>query len=500
MGKHHGPKPTPHPHPPPKPPIPKPQTKSSVETSVPTTTPKEISPSTERPSTPTRPSTSDSQDLELGEIPPLSPSAPVAPTLVEPGSQIQLPEMLSSAMADEDSTTTPPIPAWSDLFKGPSGKMKKKGTPFLLDSGEICVKIPNEVIQRNHKRWDSFVLGQFHGNLPSPGALHAIFNGIWSRKLRDITISKLGSNTVLIRIPCPSTRIPVWLEFRGVPPHFFSEEGLEHVAGALGHPLHLHPSTANMTNLEVAKVFTIINPSKPLPEAMNVQFESVEIRRIEVACPWLPPICDYCKAVGHSQRRCPTTPITCSACKSTAHADENCPRAKKKDDKVEAHLASVEIKTQSQKKNPKRRKKEKQRQLLLESKALSIQEPEESLPKASKTLKAGKRDSKKRLTADEKGKGHASLDSPADKYLIKEKTRSPTNLVVSSSEESSSEEDSIDAEQVEDSSSDSDTNSHSGEEDNPVDDARFMKVVSRKLQKKKPGSSGKHPKSTPNHP
>ncbi|KAL1218979.1 hypothetical protein V5N11_020289 [Cardamine amara subsp. amara] len=195
-------------------------------------------------------------------------------------------------------------PKWIDLIKGPSTKMSKKGTPFLLESGEICVQIPNEVIQRNHRKWDSFIVGHFHGNLPTHGALHAIFNGIWSSKARDITVSKLGPRTVLIRIPHASSRtrvlsqgiwliegqtmfkatwapkltlilpelaaVPVWMELREVPPHFFSDEGLEHIAGLVGDPVCLHPSTANMTNLEVVKVLTIIDPTKEIPKAASM--------------------------------------------------------------------------------------------------------------------------------------------------------------------------------------------------------------------------------------
>lgn len=122
------------------------------------------------------------------------------------------------------------------------------------------MKIPNAVIQRNQNRWESFIIGQFHGNLPSHGAFHVILNGIWSLKQRDITVLKLGPKTVLIKIPCSATRnrvlsqgmwhiegqsmfvvdytpslnpampelteAPVWLELRGVPPQFFSEKGL----------------------------------------------------------------------------------------------------------------------------------------------------------------------------------------------------------------------------------------------------------------------------------
>lgn len=67
---------------------------------------------------------------------------------------------------------------------------------------------------------------------------------------------------------------PIWLELRNVLLEFFNEEGLEHIAGLVADPKCLHPSTANKSNLEVAKVFTLIDPRKPLPKAVNVQFET----------------------------------------------------------------------------------------------------------------------------------------------------------------------------------------------------------------------------------
>lgn len=300
---------------------------------------------------------------------------PLEATVAASTSQISEPESKTQPIDSDpssavDSASSPLQRSWVDLVKGPSEKMVKKGTPFILDSGELCVQIPNEVITRNHKRWESFIIGQFHGNLPSAGALHAIFNGIWSNRYQDITASRLGPRSVLIRIPCPATRkrvlsqgiwhiegqtmfvaewepglnpvmpelteAPVWLEFRGVPPHFFYVEGFEHVAGVLGHPIYCHLSTVNMTNLEVGKGFTVIDPTKPLPEAVNVQFATGEIHRVAVSCPWLPPICSHCNQIGHSIHRCPTAPITCLGCNSSSHNSENCPRAKIPSTKVKS--------------------------------------------------------------------------------------------------------------------------------------------------------------------
>lgn len=81
---------------------------------------------------------------------------------------------------------------------------------------------------------------------------------------------------------------------------------MERIAGLVGDPKFLHPATKNKTNLEVAKVWTIIDPRVPLPEAVNVQFESGELCRVLVSSPWMPPICELCKEVGHTAKRCPT--------------------------------------------------------------------------------------------------------------------------------------------------------------------------------------------------
>lgn len=102
---------------------------------------------------------------------------------------------------------------------------------------------------------------------------------------------------------------PIWLELRNVPLQFFHDDGLGRIAGLVGEPKFLYPSTANKTNLEVAKVFTIIDPRKPLPEAVNVQFDSGEIRRVLVSSPWIPPVCAHCKEIGHNIKRCKKSPL-----------------------------------------------------------------------------------------------------------------------------------------------------------------------------------------------
>lgn len=313
-----------------------------------------------------------SDDKEEGEISPLNPK-------IVPAKEAPLPDKTwePEPTGPQMASTSPPAiggeqgtqnftkkDSWTGLFKGNTKTLQKKGESFMLPSGETCVTIPNSVIEKNIRSWESFIIGQFYSDPPSQGTIQTIVNGIWSKQFRDITVSKMEGFAFLLRIPNASTRAhvlkqclwqiegqtvfvakwepgivpvkpeltsaPIWLELRDVPLQFFNEEALEHIASQVGDPKFLHPHTANKTNLEVAKVFTIIDPRVPLPEAVNARFESGEIRRIRVSSPWMPPVCSFCKEVGHSLKRCKKAPITCKFCKSTGHLQSDCTRAKGK--------------------------------------------------------------------------------------------------------------------------------------------------------------------------
>lgn len=120
--------------------------------------------------------------------------------------------------------------------------------------------------------------------------------------------------------------VPVWIELSGIPLQFFNPDALKEIAGLVGHPVRLHPSTENLTYIEVAKVYIVIDPRKPLPKFVNARFESGDISRISVSSPWFPSLCSYCKKVGHTISRCKSAPKTCTLCNSVKHITENCPR------------------------------------------------------------------------------------------------------------------------------------------------------------------------------
>ena len=281
----------------------------------------------------------------------------------------------SPANPTASPSTPSPAELWKGFVKEANIKLYPKEKPFLLDSGEPCVTIPNAVVKKNKKAWECFIIGQFYDEAPARGAVHAIVNGIWSKHRRDLTVSKMDNQAFLFRVPCPHARrrilsqslwqidglsmfvakwspgiqqtkpelkmVPVWLEFRGVPLQFFNGDALKEIAGMVGHPVCLHPSTEQLTNIEVAKVYTVIDPRKPLPEFVNARFESGDTRRISVTSPFLPALCSFCKKVGHSISRCKAAPKTCTLCNSVRHLTVECSRYNREKAKGKAPIKNL---------------------------------------------------------------------------------------------------------------------------------------------------------------
>ncbi|KAF8095166.1 hypothetical protein N665_0339s0036 [Sinapis alba] len=303
------------------------------------------------------------------------------------GSQKQKLDSSSSTSVEVDSH--PKKSYWLGLFKGPKATMKKKGAPFLLESGEIC----------------------FHGNLPSRGALHAILNGIWGSKAKDITASKLGPKIVLIRIPCSSTRQKVL------------NRGIWHIEG----------QTMFITKWEPSLIPTMLELT---------EFESGDTHQVEVSCPWLPPTCGNYKEVGHSIRRCPTEPITFSLAPEQIKKNSESPK--------EAENAKS-----SKRKNSARRRKEKLRKSELPTSTLSS--PEKYLVDSEK---------KKEKQIETVSKHDDVGSSRKKKKISRSVQHAPSSIAPSSEEEVSSESDSEAG--AESSSSKPSSDYPIGKEDNTV--------------------------------
>ncbi|XP_010421794.1 PREDICTED: uncharacterized protein LOC104707195 [Camelina sativa] len=150
--------------------------------------------------------------------------------------------------------------------------------------------------------------------IPNVLTINRVINQrLWNFEGQTMFVAKWEPGVVPVKPELSS--VPIWLELRDEP---------------RGDPKLLHPDPVKKTNLEVAKVFTIIDLRKPLPEAVNVKFQCGEIRRVRVSSPWMPPICSHCKEMGHTIKKCTKVSLFCSGCDSSSHSTQNCPRISKK--------------------------------------------------------------------------------------------------------------------------------------------------------------------------
>lgn len=67
--------------------------------------------------------------------------------------------------------------------------------------------------------------------------------------------------------------MPMWVDFKSVPGHYFSYKGLSFLASHLGCSVKLHPSMEKCLLLDVACVLVKVNLQNPLPSLINVPEE-----------------------------------------------------------------------------------------------------------------------------------------------------------------------------------------------------------------------------------
>lgn len=163
------------------------------------------------PSTPLAPPEEASASASLGtqQIPANQNGEPVilsvkAPTMADP--ETLAPKTPLVARIETLASKPSAADVWTSMVKGTTKLLQKKGKAFTLPSGEACVKIPNQIIEKNRKAWDCFILGQFYSDPPPQGLVHSVSNGIWSRHHRDITVTKMEGFSFLFRIPNAATR------------------------------------------------------------------------------------------------------------------------------------------------------------------------------------------------------------------------------------------------------------------------------------------------------
>ena len=106
-------------------------------------------------------------------------------------------------------------------------------------------------------------------------------------------------------------RIPVWAKFHNVPMELWTEEGLSHIASAVGHPLYADAATEACSRVSFARICVEVEASSPLVDEFEVEILQVDVNSslvtIRVSYQWRPPVCEACQVFGHTAPSCPNS-------------------------------------------------------------------------------------------------------------------------------------------------------------------------------------------------
>ncbi|MQL81184.1 hypothetical protein Taro_013643 [Colocasia esculenta] len=99
------------------------------------------------------------------------------------------------------------------------------------------------------------------------------------------------------------TLIPIWVGLPGLPVNLYNQDYLRCIAGNFGEVLRIHDSTIAWTQTAEALVCVDVDIARPLPDRIWIgqgekgYWQPVRFHRV-------PPICNLCRKLGHSQEVC----------------------------------------------------------------------------------------------------------------------------------------------------------------------------------------------------
>ncbi|KAK3198344.1 hypothetical protein Dsin_021759 [Dipteronia sinensis] len=207
-----------------------------------------------------------------------------------------------------------------------------------------CVSPPLEVAENGSKAWKNCLVGYFIEKKVTFSLVNNIAMRIWgNRGLLEVLANEKGfyffkfsddetySNELeagswlfagrmvilkkwhsrLILSKDSYSKILVLVKLFNIPHEYWNEEGLSHIAGAIGKPLYADSLTESMKRISFARVCIEIDASCDLVDSFDLFMGDSsnpklgENMEILVEYQWKPKICTECKSFGHSITNCP---------------------------------------------------------------------------------------------------------------------------------------------------------------------------------------------------
>ncbi|KAF8091057.1 hypothetical protein N665_0455s0015 [Sinapis alba] len=223
----------------------------------------------------------------------------------------------------------------------------------IAENGRPRVLIPDEVFQKSAEIHKDIIACYFNGRPPPFKHIQNVLDHLWGKGKRIEIHNNPLTRSMLVRIPSdylgqrilekeiwyvgdsmfhtaqwnsahsastPSLNaIPIWAYLHGVPLDLQHQEGLNFVAGLVGHPKETGDFTKNLVSLTVSHVKVAMDLTKPVPDIVEFSRQSGEVVEFMVTYPWLAPTCDHCMELGHISKNCLLLP---PPAKQTAPAKE----------------------------------------------------------------------------------------------------------------------------------------------------------------------------------
>lgn len=101
-----------------------------------------------------------------------------------------------------------------------------------------------------------------------------------------------------------SSKIPLWLNLRGIPMELFTNEGISHIASGVGVSLLMNKATELKNRLSFARFSIEVDLIATLPSSINVEIEDFGGLEVVVDYPLKPKFCTICREIGHGDKFC----------------------------------------------------------------------------------------------------------------------------------------------------------------------------------------------------
>ena len=228
----------------------------------------------------------------------------------------------------------PPVKSLKSLVSMPvktDGPLKYY-KPHCVD-GIFVAKPPVEAVNEGIDMWKGCLVGQFlDKRLPFP-VVRSLVNRLWGkREMPDISTTEnglfffrfrdpeardwvmdagpwhLAGRPFILRAWKPGmdmlniqlSSIPIWVRFYNIPPEYWTNTCLGHIASTVGIPMHLDPLTENQTKLSFARICIEVGVGCELRKSILLDRGNGSYSTIRIEYPWVPQCCSECKQFGHN--------------------------------------------------------------------------------------------------------------------------------------------------------------------------------------------------------